>query len=179
MPDAQKLKDYIDKYKLEDELSAAVNMAISQDSDDPFYVISVYLKSLSNRGQDEEEEDDDHETMEEGQEIPQMQARGRRNQVIAPAVEIPADWKAPVHEKSAEDEQFLKETMETNKLMKNLSPSDRSQLLKAFAPKSFESGVCIIKQGDPGDNFYVVKSGGQLHPPNLRPPTQTHITTTN
>ena len=39
MPDAQKLKDYIDKYKLEDELSTAVNMAISQDSEDPFWVI--------------------------------------------------------------------------------------------------------------------------------------------
>lgn len=159
MPDAQKLKDYIDKYHLEEELSAAVNMAISQDSDDPFWVISVYLKSLSNKGQDEDD-DDEHETMQEDEQtIPQMQGRGRRAQVIAPTVEIPDDWKAPKFDKSEEDRAFLLETMETNKLMKLLAPSDRMQLLEAFAPKTFDKDVAIIKQGDPGDNFYVVKDG--------------------
>ena len=160
MPDAQKLKDYIDKYKLEDELSTAVNMAISQDSEDPFWVISQYLKTLSSKGQEEDEDEDDvHDTIEEGQVIPQMQARGRRNQVIAAAVEVPADWKPPKYEKPDEDKKFLKDTMEGNKLMKNLTPSDRDQLMHAFQAKQFKKGENIIKQGDPGDNFYIVKNG--------------------
>ena len=62
-----------------------------------------------------------------------MQARGRRNQVIAAAVEVPADWKPPVYEKPAEDEQFLKDTMLTNKLMKNLNPSDRALQRETFS----------------------------------------------
>lgn len=43
----QTVKDYIAKYNLEDELSNAVNQAIKLDSDDPFRVISDYLKQFA------------------------------------------------------------------------------------------------------------------------------------
>jgi len=42
------VKEYIAKYNLEDELSTAVNHAIKADSDDPFRVISDYLRTLAN-----------------------------------------------------------------------------------------------------------------------------------
>ena len=41
------VKEYIAKYNLEDELSAGVNLAIKQNSDDPFRVISDYLRTLA------------------------------------------------------------------------------------------------------------------------------------
>eukprot|EP00965_Chrysotila_dentata_P001464 48063-Pleurochrysis_carterae.AAC.1 len=41
------VKSYIAKYNLEDELSNAVNLAIKQNSTDPYLVISEYMKSLS------------------------------------------------------------------------------------------------------------------------------------
>ena len=49
MGEAQLLavKEYIAKHNLEDELSNAVNQAIKLDSDDPYRVISDYLKTLA------------------------------------------------------------------------------------------------------------------------------------
>jgi len=45
--DQAAVKEYISKYQLEDELSAAVNMAIKANSDNPFKLISDYLKTLA------------------------------------------------------------------------------------------------------------------------------------
>ena len=39
------VKEYIAKYNLEEELSAGVNLAIKQNSDDPFRVISDFLRT--------------------------------------------------------------------------------------------------------------------------------------
>lgn len=44
----QKVRDYIQKYNIEEKLSEAVNMAIKQESTDPFRVIAEYLKTLAN-----------------------------------------------------------------------------------------------------------------------------------
>merc|ERR1711971_733065 len=43
--------------------------------------------------------------------------------------------------------------------MKNLAPSDRDQLMNALESVSFGTGDTIIKQGDAGDNFYIVEDG--------------------
>jgi len=149
-----KVKAYIAKHDLEKELSNAVNEAIKQDSDDPYRVIIDYLKDFA------QEEEDEDEIMEE-HEMPVMKPRGKREQVIATNFEVPKDWTAPVFEKSEEDNAFLKDTMTTNKLMKNLTPSDREQLQRAFKPVEFASGDAIIKQGDKSENmdFYVLASG--------------------
>ena len=160
MTDQAAVKDYIAKYQLEDELSAAVNLAIKQNSDDPFGVISAYLKTLSTA----EEEEDDDDVIEEEDEpmIPAMKPRGRREQVIAVKVEIPPDFKPPVYEKPAEVEEWLKETIATNKLMKALPPSDRQQLMLALKEVSFADGEKIIVQGDSGakaDKFYILDKG--------------------
>jgi len=152
------VKDYIKKYNLEDELSNAVNQAIKLDSDDPYRVISDYLRKFA-KEQDEDEDDDDDDVMQEGDE-PVMRAAGRRQQVAAKKFEVPDDWSPPIRaEKSPEDKAFLEGVMASNKLMKNLSPSDRDQLLKAFDGESFDAGTAIITQGDGGDKFYVLASG--------------------
>jgi len=157
LQDQTAVKEYITKYNLEDELSNAVNLAIKKNSEDPYLVISDYMKSLSTT-EPEDDEDDEDDVIQEDQ-MPVMKARGRRDQVMQPKFEIPSDWKAPVYEKDADDTTFLKETMETNKLMRNLAPSDRQALQLAFYIKEFKTGEVIIKQGDPGDLFYIVKSG--------------------
>ena len=158
MADQAAVKEYIAKYQLEDELSAAVNMAIKQNSDNPFKVISDYLKTLANDDDDDEDEDD---VMDEAEEelMPVTKPRGRRAQVMAAKVDIPADFKPPVYPKSPEVEAWLAEVMDENKLMKMLSPSDRKQLMQALKEVSFKPGDTIIKQGDPGDNFYILDKG--------------------
>ena len=50
-------------------------------------------------------------------------------------------------------------TMGTNKLMKNLAPSDREQLMKAFKKVTFEKDSEIITQGKEGDSFFILYTG--------------------
>jgi len=157
MADQAAVKEYIAKYQLEDELSAAVNMAIKQNSDDPFGVISEYLKTLAN---EKDDDDDDDVIMEEDeQSVPAMKPRGRRDQVMAAAVDIPEGFAPPVYEKSSAQTAWLKDVLDNNKLTKFLTPSDRGQLLLAFQEKTFEKGTDIIKQGAAGDNFYILDQG--------------------
>ena len=73
---------------------------------------------------DEDDYDDDDDVMAEGEE-PVMRPAGRRQQVAAKKFEAPEGWVPPVYEKAKEEEEFLMTTMGTNKLMKNLAPSDR------------------------------------------------------
>ena len=189
--DQAAVKEYIAKYQLEDELSAAVNMAIKANSDNPYKVISDYLKTLANPESDDEADDDD-DMMEEEEEaaMPVTKPRGRRAQVMAVKVDVPADFKPPVYPKTPEVEAWLSEVMDSNKLMKMLSPSDRKQLMLALKEVTFNAGDKIIKQGDPGDNFYILDQGAaptstlsaRLHPrpraaPRRTPPSSSHAAT--
>ena len=79
------MQEYIKKYNLEDELSHAVNLAIKENSDDPFKVISEYTKGLSKAGDDEDEDEDEDEVVTEEQEMkmPPLKGRKRHEQVMA------------------------------------------------------------------------------------------------
>ena len=167
--DQAAVKEYISKYQLEDELSAAVNMAIKENSDNPFKLISDYLKTLADPEDDDHDDNDDMMADEEEASMPVTQPRGRRAQVMAVKVDIPDDFKPPVYPKTPEIEAWLCEVMDENKLMKMLSPSDRKQLMQALKEVTFSSGDNIIKQGDAGDNFYILDQGAPT-PSSLLPP---------
>lgn len=40
-----------------------------------------------------------------------------------------------------------------------LNPKDTKAIIDAIVPTEKKAGDCIIKQGEDGDNFYVVESG--------------------
>jgi len=148
------VKSYIAKHNLESELSNAVNHAIKLDSDDPYRVISDYLRQFA---KEQEEEDD---VILEGEE-PVRPMPGRRAVVNAPKFEIPEDWVPPHFEKDDKDQEWLKEVMTTNKLLKILPPSDREMLMHALELKEFEDGETIIKEGEQSENmsFYILATG--------------------
>ena len=89
----------------------------------------------------------------------QSATMGRRKQVAAKKFVAPEGWVPPVYEKAKEEEEFLMTTMGTNKLMKNLAPSDREQLMKAFKKVTFEKDSEIITQGKEGDSFFILYTG--------------------
>lgn len=152
------VKEYITKYNLEDHLSQGINRLIQADEQAPFTKLAEYFKDLAiSEGEIDEDEDDD-DVIPEGEE-PMRAPVGRRAQVAAAKFEVPENWTAPYFEKSEEDMAFLKEVMLTNKLMKNLSPSDRESIMNALEKKSFATGSDIIKQGDAGDLFYILHDG--------------------
>ncbi|CAE7239206.1 PRKAR2A, partial [Symbiodinium natans] len=89
----------------------------------------------------------------------------RRKGVSAEARGEEDDWVPPVHEKSLEEKQQLKEVIDNSRDSKlrmmfgNLSAKGLERVVEAMFKKSVGNGETIIRFGDEGDNFYIVKRG--------------------
>jgi hypothetical protein len=64
-----------------------------------------------------------------------------------------------IHPKSAEERRHISEIVSDNILFKSLDEKQHEILLDAMFPKEFEAGDVIIKQGDDGDNYYILDTG--------------------
>ena len=49
--------------------------------------------------------------------------------------------------------------IESIKIFSNLGAADRQMLVKSFSSESFAAGHSIIKEGEAGSKFYIIKSG--------------------
>jgi len=67
------------------------------------------------------------------------------------------DYIPPVHEKSEEQIKAIKQKMENNFMFSSLNPKDKKKILNAVLPMNKKEGDVIIRQGDDGDNFYLVE----------------------
>ena len=68
--------------------------------------------------------------------------------------------KIPVHLKSVEETDFIKNVLESNFIFEHLTRREINRLVDAFEQFVVEEkGVEIIKQGDVGDFFYVIYTG--------------------
>jgi cAMP-dependent protein kinase regulator len=61
--------------------------------------------------------------------------------------------------KSAEACKRLEESLRANIMFAHLDADERQQVFDAMFQVDFDAGAVIIKQGDDGDNFYVIDSG--------------------
>jgi len=52
--------------------------------------------------------------------------------------------------------------IEKTKIFEQLTSEDQEELLSKLTEKEFKVGDSIIKQGEPNDTFYVIKSGGAV-----------------
>ncbi|KAK0735671.1 cyclic nucleotide-binding-like protein [Apiosordaria backusii] len=90
---------------------------------------------------------------------------GRRTSVSAESLKPPTgetydNWTPPVHPKTAEQLQRLKEAMSGNFLFSHLDDEQTAQVLGALVEKPIPSkDIKVITQGDTGDFFYVVEKG--------------------
>ncbi|XP_015590879.1 cAMP-dependent protein kinase type II regulatory subunit isoform X2 [Cephus cinctus] len=64
-----------------------------------------------------------------------------------------------VHPKSDEQRQRLSESVKTILLFRALDKEQMADVLDAMFEKTVEAGEFIIRQGDDGDNFYVIERG--------------------
>jgi len=86
----------------------------------------------------------------------------RRKSVFAEAYdpeEDDDDGERVIHAKSDEQRQRLAETVKHIFLFRSLDPDQMSEVLDAMFERRVTEGEYVIKQGDDGDNFYVVDSG--------------------
>jgi hypothetical protein len=85
--------------------------------------------------------------------------RGRRGVVFSEAVAVDAGWTPVVIEKSAGEVAEISGVMAANILLGGMDEDGRAVIVGAMARKAFGAGEVIIRQGDPGDFFYIIASG--------------------
>lgn len=86
----------------------------------------------------------------------------RRLEVSAEVMEhgdLALEYEKKVVKKSMEEESLIREAIKVNILFNGLGKEEKADCVDAFYREEYESGTEVIKQGDQGDNFYVVESG--------------------
>lgn len=99
------------------------------------------------------------------QHLPTNYNLNRRTSVSAeslnPASASDGNWTPPFHRKTAEQQSRLQKAVQGNFLFSHLDDEQSAQVLGALQEKGIPAkGVKVIVQGDVGDYFYVVESGG-------------------
>ncbi|KAH7326284.1 camp-dependent protein kinase regulatory subunit [Stachybotrys elegans] len=89
---------------------------------------------------------------------------GRRTSVSAESLKPSSDsydnWSPPFHDKTADQLDRLKKSIEGNFLFSHLEEEQSAQILGALVEKPIPAkGIKVIVQGDAGDFFYVVEKG--------------------
>ncbi len=69
------------------------------------------------------------------------------------------DFKAPTYPKSDAVKQSLQQRLEQSFIFNSLNPNELSIVLNAMVGVTKAKGEVIIKEGDDGDNLYVVDKG--------------------
>uniref|UniRef100_M4BEG1 cAMP-dependent protein kinase regulatory subunit n=1 Tax=Hyaloperonospora arabidopsidis (strain Emoy2) TaxID=559515 RepID=M4BEG1_HYAAE len=129
--------------------------------DDPTLSCQLHYHS------DESDSDDDDESGDDVGEIvaiaPPLRflAKGRRTSVSAEPIDPLSvrQFERVVHPKSQEEMDGISCMVAENILFKSLDEKQHQIVLDAMFPKEFAPGDTIIKQGDDGDNFYILESG--------------------
>ncbi|CAH0481103.1 unnamed protein product [Peronospora belbahrii] len=92
---------------------------------------------------------------------PKIMTKGRRKSVSAETIDplSVCQFKRVMHPKSTEERDGISRMVAENILFKSLDEKQHDIILDAMFPKDFGPGDIIIKQGDDGDNFYILESG--------------------
>ncbi|QDZ22752.1 cAMP-dependent protein kinase [Chloropicon primus] len=145
----------------------------------PLSYIESCLRSLDEEQPDEEEdhgmesddeiEGEENESVSEMESFPQAQMMHRpslRNRRISVSAECTSVRDKPeealnriIHFKTEEAKQKIRSAVKDNFLFSDLEESLMSYLVDAAIEITHEPGHVIIKQGDEGDNFYILHEG--------------------
>lgn len=87
--------------------------------------------------------------------------RSRRTAVSSESVIAVDDWEPPIYPKSEEESSRLLRVVRSklNLLCRHSSYENEARIVKAMFKVNVTAGQELIRQGDPGDNFYIVESG--------------------
>eukprot|EP00736_Rhodelphis_marinus_P009990 Rmarinus@m.27324 len=96
----------------------------------------------------------------EDQKLRQMQRRGRRVSVSAECgVVEKQQYVRKSYPKTPEQLEKIQKAVEKNFLFTSLDPAQKDEIFGAMFERKVAAGEVVIRQGDPGDNFYVIDSG--------------------
>lgn len=183
--DTLKLKNYATQ-KLDAVFRDMLQALLKATPDDPVQYMIEYLSDYKKKRQSDMDglisdmqetagtngdsyEDDNHDDAEEEEEeeeeiVPDEDAavaRPKRNAVSAESVkqEDMKDAKTRNIPKSDEDTQGILEAVKSNLLFKHLDSNQLSVVVSAMERKEYKQGDVIIRQGDDGDEFFLLQQG--------------------
>jgi cAMP-dependent protein kinase regulator len=109
---------------------------------------------------EDEDDDDDYVGDMDDPEPPKIVNRGqRRVSVCAESPSESMNTQVKVVPKSDEETARILEILKKNVLFKHLDSEQMNTVKDAMTMVKYAEGDCIIKQGDDGDNFYVLDDG--------------------
>ena len=124
------------------------------------------LKSTASGQNSETSSSEGSEGEEQVDDLPVMAAPQKK---VAPRISVSAEvfgkfnkeeaYVPPVYEKTEEQVQAIKKRMSSNFMFSSLNPKDKQAVLNAIQGVEFKAGQNVIREGDDGDNFYLVESG--------------------
>jgi len=170
------------EYMEEKEKKAAATKSKSRAASAPATATSSSSSSSSKKGSDgsrekkkkEKEKDKDkgrEHTSRKGESSGKRRKDKKKDKKKAPArahlrnvyqQPLPANVdmsKAHKSEKNAVEKELIHAALSKNFVFSDLSKESLQPLVEAFEPCSFSRGGVIIRQGDPGDYFYILKRG--------------------
>ena len=95
----------------------------------------------------------------EGAPVEKKFNRRRRKAVSAAVTDLEEGWEPKVFPKTEEESQRIRNVMDNNILFKFLDSDQRKIILDAMFRVDKKPEEVVIRQGDEGDNFYVIDSG--------------------
>lgn len=85
--------------------------------------------------------------------------RRRRRSVVCSSSKVNDNWKPVIVPKDDAQTKEIVDVISKNILFQAMTSTERTMLANVMSRKQFEAGQVIIKEGDDGDNFYILSSG--------------------
>ncbi|XP_037093464.1 cAMP-dependent protein kinase type II regulatory subunit-like [Pollicipes pollicipes] len=152
-------------------LEFTVNVLVSQPADLVAFAVQYFSRlrrgsssnQLSPAVNSRHESVSDLDSVISEDEAPPKSCASRRKSVFAEAYNPEEDddetLKAVVYPKSDEQRARLADAVRNIFLFRSLDPAQIQEVLDAMFEKKVSPGEDVIRQGDDGDNFYVIESG--------------------
>lgn len=115
-------------------------------------------ESSSQKKRTHDDDDNDAISVDELKNEPKRHFMKNKNVYQQPLPSIKS-FKPRVIPKNNIESELIYKALSKNFVFSDLSKEDLAPLVAAFEPCEFQEGDTIIKQGDPGDYFYVINSG--------------------
>ena len=88
-----------------------------------------------------------------------MKTKRRQDNVFAESIDLSGSFQSARFPKSPSVKGTIRSALLGNFVFSTLSPGEIEDFVDYMKMEKFEGGSDVIKQGEPGDYFYVVESG--------------------
>ncbi|KAH8269468.1 hypothetical protein KR018_003863 [Drosophila ironensis] len=147
-------------------LQFSISFLVEQPPDVVDYAVEYFTKLQAERpsvSHTDQSTDDQGSVNSQDADEPPVMATSRRKSVFAEAYDPEADddddGATAVFPKTDDQRARLVESVKNVLLFRSLEKEQMNQVLDAMFERKVQPGDYIIRQGDDGDNFYVIESG--------------------